>query len=145
MPPVADSIALLANNPNAQNDVNVGGEGAGPLSQVLAISTVATARPNAGTSKVFSALGSETIDLQQLPSHQHLFVGLLDPSGTSGFDTLRFRLMVEGAVVIDQTFSDLNGAMGYFDDHSLDLGGIDAGVVGPLDVSWQLDMNAVRG
>src|SRR5207302_1330607 len=90
---------------------------------------------------------SESIDLGQLGSApQHLIVGLLTPTLTGdGFGSLRFQVSREGVVVVDQSFADAGSALAFFADRTLDLGPIDTGVTGPLDVTVQIDESLNSG
>ncbi len=115
LPSQADADAALVGNVNAE--VAMAGYDA------LALGLLGGA---------YSANGSETgrvlysrysswldfnIDMTDM-SNTNLMVGLLDPlvSGTYGFDSLRFRMNIEGAWVTDITFSSLGTAISYFDD-----------------------------
>ncbi len=76
-------------------------------------------------------------------SGARLLVGLLDPLGEgNGFDNLRFRIFQEGNTVLDQNFATLASALTYFDDGVIDLGAWSSGLVGDLDLTFQLDVVA---
>lgn len=78
-----------------------------------------------------SAIPTETIhtsvdvvfDTKTLGDSGNLLLGLLNPlySG-QGFDSLDFRVSIDGAPVETQTFTALSAALAYFDDHVIDLG-----------------------
>jgi len=76
-------------------------------------------------------------------SGDRLLVGLLDPVGEgSGFDSLRFRIFLENNTVLDQNFTTLANALSFFDDKRIDLGDWTSGLVGDLDLGFQLDITA---
>jgi hypothetical protein len=90
-----------------------------------------------------SVTADYSFDLSMLTGGK-LLVGLLDPSSAGpGFTSLRFTIEREGTLVEDQTFTTLAGAMGYFNDHVLDLGAMNFGVAGTLDLSISLEMTSL--
>jgi hypothetical protein len=138
---------LQTSNP-VHDDLNVDGSGLGPRSDLLlAVGRLATLSTGSPTiPDTYTSTISETIDLAQLATKQHLIVGLYNPTVTrSGFDSLRFRIFDEGNALVDQTFADPTAALSYFNTQALDLGAIDAGVTGPLDLVFQLDVTARAG
>jgi hypothetical protein len=147
LPSAADSLNALATSPNVHHDMNVTGEGPGPLSDMLAWAAFGGAPTSSGTTaqSLFAAI-AESIDTTGLPADQHLLVGLLSPTLTGGgFDFLHFTVAREGLTVVDQTFTDPAAAVAYFADRTLDLGPIDDGVTGTLDLALQMDLSARAG
>lgn len=71
----------------------------------------------------YSAALDFTIDTLEFNSQENLLFGFynLDGFGT-GFDSLDFQVQVEGSIFVDETFADLESALNYFNDNTLDLG-----------------------
>jgi hypothetical protein len=120
-----DALLTLADNPNVRGTLNIGGEGSGPRSDILAIATLGGGQSATATasSQTFSASTSFSVDPSKLSSAQDLMLGLLHPQvANAGFDTLRFRVLAGAATLVDQTFDSVAAASAYFDDHLIDLG-----------------------
>ena len=85
----SDSLDALATNPTVHQNFNVNGEGTGPVSQILALVALGSTHASAAGSQSYTAAASESIDLGQLPSSQHLLIGFLAPNVSGGgFDSL---------------------------------------------------------
>jgi hypothetical protein len=83
---------------------------------------------------------SLTLDAGALSSGDNILLGLLDPvSEGFGFDSLRFRALGEGSMLIDETFLDAQLALAFFDDHPIRLASLAAGPDGLLDLRFELD------
>jgi len=118
----------------------------GTSSQVFGVGLLGS-HTNVGTlaiPKLYSSTIDLSVRLPQITSPANLKVGLLDPVGIgSGFESLHFQVFKEGTPVIDQFFTGttrLDDALAYFDDHTLDLGRIDQGVSGLLDVQFRFGL-----
>jgi hypothetical protein len=147
-PSAADALAALAGNDAVHRDVNVAGEGAGPASDVLAWAVLGGSHSSGGSApEGQTSYLIESVDTAQLAGvHQHLLVGFLQPTLTgAGFDALHFSITREGLTVADESFADAAAALAYFTDRTLDLGPIDAGVTGPLDLEFHVDVTAKVG
>jgi hypothetical protein len=110
----------------------------------LALLELQLTRPNSdpGLATTLSVTADYSFNLGQLQSG-NLFVGLLDPTSSGPtFTSLHFTITREGATVEDQTFLTAAAATAYFDDHILNLGDIDTGVTGTLDLSFSLEMSS---
>jgi hypothetical protein len=98
-----------------------------------------------GVSLTSTALLDLTIDLSSPFDEVDVVLGLLDPvSVGSGFDLLRYQVIGEGNLLVDQSFVDLAAAMAFFDDQFLDLGVVSVGSDGLLDLSIRLDLTGSR-
>lgn len=114
--------------------------------QSLVLGVVA-AGSSATTGLTLNSTISTSINLSAIQSTDQkvLQLALLNPQTQGlGFDTLRFRVTREGAVVIDQSFVSLSSAQAYFSDQVLNLGVIGAGVTGTLDLTISLDVVTSR-
>ncbi len=86
---------------------------------------------------------SYSLDVASLPAG-HLLVGLLDPiSSGASFTSLEFSIFVEGAPVVDQSFTTAASATIYFDDQALDLGPLVANDSGTMDIHVALTMSTL--
>ena len=94
-----------------------------------------------GAARIYSSRIEFDVDTALVTDGDDLIVGLLDPVGSGDFDTLRFRILREGATVLDQSFGDFAAALAYFGDHALDFGALNAGLSGDgiLDLDFLLD------
>jgi hypothetical protein len=144
LPQATDSLARFATAPRAQGDFNIAGEGDGPLSDLLSLAVLGNTADLVSAAPTHTSTMSMQVDLDALADPQHLMVGLLGSQNSNGgFASLRFRIFAEGSALIDQSFSDAMAATAYFDDRALDLGPIEQGVVGDLDLSVQMDFVAM--
>jgi hypothetical protein len=144
LPAAADSLARFATAPQTHRDFNIAGEGFGTLSDVLALAVMGDTADLVTAPLTHTSTMSMQIDVDSLAEPQHLMVGLLGSQNSNGgFASLRFRIFAEGSALIDQSFPDVVAAAAYFGDRTLDLGPIDQGVVGDLDLSVQLDFAAM--
>ncbi len=118
LPSAADAAAAMQGNSRVQAALNA--------QDSLALGLLGGAYSSGG-SDGFSNIYSSTIDFRvdmNGRANGALQLGLLDPdfSGMHGFDSLAFRVDVEGAVVTSTVFTDLDSALAYFDDTVLDYG-----------------------
>jgi hypothetical protein len=82
-----------------------------------------------------------TFDLNTTSLSGDLLVGLLDNlTFGSGFDRLEFRIIKQGATVLDDVFTNASAAQGFFDDHILNLGTFSN--IQPLDLEFSLVLTA---
>jgi hypothetical protein len=140
-PLVSDVLAASATAPNVVSALHVG-TGGGQLGLVSLGGLYPTVASGASTTFIGSA--AYTFDPTLLGGD--LVVGLLDGQATgSGFDSLAFQILVNGAPVVQQDFTSVPSALTYFDDDVLDLGAVTALGVDPLgllDVEFDLDVTA---
>lgn len=80
---------------------------------------------------------SQTIDVGSIPFAQDLMIGLVNPTFTNTFDSLRFIVSGFGTGV-DLTFTDAASALSYFNDNTLNLGSL-AGLTGSLTLNFEFD------
>ncbi|MFZ5829482.1 MAG: PEP-CTERM sorting domain-containing protein [Planctomycetota bacterium] len=139
LPQAADVLPLLDANPIVKSAF------VGPCpSDFMALMVLGGGYPTGNTNgspHEFTGQLDLQFDLGGLASPQNLRVGLLDPVGTgSGFDSLTFSIVREGATVVEETFTSLGDALTYFDDNLLDLGPIGDGVGadGILDLTFKM-------
>jgi hypothetical protein len=140
-----DALLTLVSNPKLHQTLNVGGEGTGPRSDVLAVFAIGGGQPATATAaaQTFSASASVTVDPAKLSSPQDLILGLLHPQANgAGFDTMRFRLLAGANTLVDQTFSSVPTASAYFEDHTVDLGAWVGGGSAPVTLTVMTDVTA---
>lgn len=98
-----------------------------------------------GGAFTYSSSIALSFDPAQLGEGDNLLLLLLDPASTGlGFDALHFRVMLEDAAVVDQTFTDVATALSFFDDQVFDLGNWRLGLEGDMDLKFMLDLTASR-
>jgi hypothetical protein len=91
-------------------------------------------------SDAFHSRIGTTFDAFALGGSGDLLLGLMDPIYTGqGFDSLDFRVLVDGKLHEEQTFADVLSAVDYFDDHAIDLGSWQGDVSGGLDITVEMD------
>jgi len=121
LPSVADVQAALAGNPNVDLNFDVGG-----TSDTLGLVVLGGAYSDngSGSSQTYTSRAGFVLDMTPLLGNsQDLLVGLLDPTALGlGFDTLNFQIEMGDTIVTDEVFTNLNDALAYFDDQTLNLG-----------------------
>ncbi|MBT8061567.1 MAG: choice-of-anchor D domain-containing protein, partial [Gammaproteobacteria bacterium] len=105
-----------------------------------------------GTSRTYTSRADFDVDLGQFQAgNQNLLVGFMNPVVTGdAFDdpdfSVRFRVFKEGTginnTIVDETFTTLSAALAYFDNNTIDLGDVETGVSGDLDLRIQLDVTS---
>ncbi|VAW55918.1 hypothetical protein MNBD_GAMMA07-539, partial [hydrothermal vent metagenome] len=118
LPSQTDAATIVAGNTNVEAVIGT-------------INTVAIGLLGGTFSDVNSAIRSQlftseidlNIDMAEAEI-SNLIVGFLDPViiGDHGFDSLRFRIDIEGTQVLDNTFNDFTSSISFFDDNVLDFG-----------------------
>ncbi len=134
LPTPADVALALAGSPNVSGII-------GSPSDVLGL-VVLGGGFSSGDTHLYQAEADFSIDTTQLPNLFDLKVGFLDSLASgNGFDKLEFKIVENGVVVLDKTFTDLASAEAFFDDKTLDLGNIGTGATGgitSLSFIWDL-------
>jgi hypothetical protein len=138
LPSILDTNIALAGNSNVISNFDVGG-----TSDILGLVVMGGAYSDSGSgaSKTYSSFVDWNLDMSLLGTQQDMLVGLLDPlSSGNGFDSMRFRIQMEGITVEDQIFGNIGTALSYFDDNTLNLGDWTVGLTGNLDMKFLLDL-----
>lgn len=143
LPSDDDITGALAGNPDAQQNFDVGG-----VSDILAYGFLSGSymENGSGNSRTYQSILEFDFDVTSLLlDPRNLLAAFLDPFSTvDGFDSLRFRIFMEGSFPVDETFYDEASALAYFNDQTVDLGEW-AGVVSGdniLDVTLQFYLTA---
>ncbi len=96
--------------------------------------------------KTYTSTVDMDVDLGQLQAgNQNLLIGFMSPNVSNEALTdddfkVRFRVIKENVTVEDQTFTDAAAANAYFDSKTLDLGAVNGGVSGDLDLKMMLEV-----
>jgi hypothetical protein len=94
-----------------------------------------------GASLVYTSMVEFELDI--VPSDGDLLIGLLDPvTKNGGFDSLHFQVFVEGNLEFDEIFATSGDATTFFNDQILTVSDWSMGLVGVLDLKFQLDLTA---
>ncbi len=112
--------------------------------QLILVSSGGAKCPVGATASVAGSIKfTVAIDLSRIATNdsKNLQLALVNPiiSG-AGPDSVRLRVLREGATVHDVTLLGSSAARAYFTDHVLDFGDITSGVTGDLDVDILLDV-----
>jgi hypothetical protein len=156
-----DSTALAAYGTTLATAIGL--PGTDVLQQILAVSpTVADglaepavaalfAGAMGGSNPYYAATGTResrlflTLDVGAESSFEFL-LGLANPVGLDdGFTSLHFQAFGDGATLLDMSFSDLAVATAWFDDRLLNLGRLDGGPDGLVDLELSLDFIGTGG
>jgi hypothetical protein len=142
-----DTLLTLFTNSNVRRTLNIGGEGNGPRSDVLAVAAIGGDQPATVTAapQTFSASTSLVVDPTKLSSPQDLVLGLLHPQvKNAGFDTMRLRVLSGDKALADQTFSSVPTASTYFEDIAIDFGPWLTGASRPVTLTVLMDVTASK-
>jgi hypothetical protein len=138
LPGISDINTALAGNSNVMSNFDVGG-----TSDILGMVVLGGAYSDDffGASYTYSSFVDWDLDMSLLGSQQDMLIGFLDPMfSENGFDSMNFRIEMEGSLVENQTFTDLSEALSYFDDNTLNLGDWTTGLSGNLDMKFMMDL-----
>ena len=103
-----------------------------------AIAELGGEHSSSGTdTQIMTSTVNETVDPTKLATGGgELFVGFYNGATSGkGFTSMKFDLFIDGADVIDKTFTSASDAMTYFTDHPIDLGALESGAGGTLTFS----------
>ena len=96
-----------------------------------------------GNSRIYTTNVSLSVDLSQLASLDHLRFSFSAPQSTgNGFDSLTFQILKESSLIENQTFATLSAANAYFGGTTLDFGVINSGVIGTLDLQFNMSLTS---
>ncbi|MDH5276153.1 MAG: hypothetical protein OEW88_06990, partial [Gammaproteobacteria bacterium] len=156
-----DSTALAAYGTTLATAIGL--PDADVLDQILAVSpTVADGLAGPGVAALFAgAMGGSnpyyavtgtresrlflTIDVGAESGFEFL-LGLVNPVGLDdGFTSLHFQAFGDGTTLLDMSFTDLAMATAWFDDRLLNLGRLDGGPDGLVDLELSLDFMGTGG
>ena len=110
-------------------------DGVDPLfADILGGSSGINARPLMQATRLFF-----TVDVGTGPGPE-LLLGLTNPVGVDdGFESLHLQAFADGATLLDMSFTDVVIASAWFDDRLLNLGRLDGGADGLIDLELSLD------
>ncbi len=124
MPSNSDANAALAGTPNVRSNFNVGGNGTGPVSDVVGLMTLAANNMSTGSATTYHSEVDWNINPAQLAhGQQNILVGLLNAS-SSGTGTVSFALDLNGTTTTELNAASFAAADTFFTDHPLNLGAI---------------------
>ncbi len=124
MPSNSDANAALASSPNVRSNFNVGGNGTGPVSDVVGLMTLAANNMSTGSATTYHSEVDWNINPAQLAhGQQNILVGLLNAS-SSGTGTVSFALDLNGTTTTELNAASFSAADAFFTDTTLNLGAI---------------------
>jgi hypothetical protein len=138
LPPNLDVTTSLIGNPSVTAAYNPPDGNKVPL----ALTEFKISPPNQAPTLLtsYSVSASYAFDVTTMTSGR-LIIGLLDPTSSSTeFSSLEFSIEREGTIVEFQYFTAVADANLYFNDRLLDLGPLKSGVMGTLDLTFNLEM-----
>ncbi|HTV49486.1 MAG TPA: autotransporter-associated beta strand repeat-containing protein, partial [Phycisphaerae bacterium] len=142
LPSNGDALAALNDSPNVNSNFDVGGDGPGPASEILGLMTLASSNMTTGSPTTYHSEADWYINLAGLTnSQQDLLVGLLG-ANYSGTGSVTFTIDQNGQMTTELSDASFASAGAFFNDDTLNLGAIGAGL-GPdqfLSLNFLLDV-----
>jgi hypothetical protein len=133
----SDVLATSAGKPNVIRGLGIGRGG-----QQLGLAELGGLYPtsSSGGSAVFFSTVSFEFDPTALGTPDFA-VGLQDGQlSGNGFDLLDFEVLVNGLPAVQRMFTNPDSALAYFDDQVLNLGVLDPGSDGLIDLTFDLSL-----
>ena len=124
MPSNSDANAALAGTPTVRSNFNVGGNGTGPVSDVVGLMTLAANNMSTGSATPYHSETDWNINPAQLAhGQQNILVGLLNAS-SAGTGTVSFALDLNGTTTTKLNAASFAAADAFFTNTTLNLGAI---------------------